>query len=55
MKTLALPRKYQGLIRKVMMAQTYMPFRTERYFGKGAAMSLPAGSEFSKIAEKRAE
>jgi hypothetical protein len=30
------------------------PFLTEMYFGKRAAMSFPAGNEFSKIEEKMA-
>jgi hypothetical protein len=38
-----------------MTAQMKKPLRTDRYFGKRAAMSFPAGSEFSKIEEKIAE
>ena len=52
---LAEPSRYQGLIANEMMAQMKKPLRTERYFGNSAAMSFPAGSEFSKIDEKIAE
>jgi len=55
MKMLAEPSRYQGLIANEMMAQMKKPLRTERYFGNSAAMSFPAGSEFSKIDEKIAE
>jgi hypothetical protein len=55
MKILAEPRRYQGLIAKLTTAQMKNPFRTERYLGKSAAMSFPAGREFSKIDEKMAE
>lgn len=55
MKIDAEPRRYQGLIAKEMTAQMKKPFRTDRYLGKRAAMSFPAGREFSKIDEKIAE
>lgn len=55
MKMLADPSKYQGLIRIVTIAHTNMPFLTSKSFGKSAAISLPAGRLFSKIAEKIAE
>ena len=42
MKTLAEPRRYQGLMAKEMTAQMKKPFRTVRYLGKRAAMSFPA-------------
>jgi hypothetical protein len=38
-----------------MIAQMKKPLRTDRYLGKRAAMSFPAGREFSKIEEKIAE
>lgn len=46
---LALPSKYHGLIAKLITAQMKKPFRTVRYLGNRAAISFPAGSEFSKI------
>ena len=49
---LAEPSKYHGLMAKEMTAQMKKPFRTVRYLGKSAAMSLPAGREFSKMDEK---
>jgi len=49
---LAEPRRYHGLMAKDTMAQMKKPLRTDRYFGNRAAMSFPAGSEFSKIEEK---
>jgi len=42
MKTLADPRRYQGLMAKEIMAQMKKPLRTDRYLGKRAAMSFPA-------------
>lgn len=50
----ALPRRYHGLIRKLITAQMKKPVRTVIYFGKSAARSLPAGREFSKMEEKMA-
>lgn len=55
MNILAEPSKYQGLMAKETTAQIKNPLRTDRYLGKRAAMSLPAGREFSKIEEKIAE
>ena len=49
------PSKYQGFIANEITAQMKKPFRTVRYFGKRAAISFPAGREFSKIEEKIAE
>ena len=49
------PSKYQGFIANKITAQMKKPFRTVRYFGKRAAISFPAGREFSKIEEKIAE
>ena len=55
MKIPALPRRYHGLMMNDTAAQTKKPLRTVKYFGNKAAMSLPAGREFSKIDEKMAE
>ena len=55
MKMLAEPRRYQGLMAKEMTAQIKKPLRIVRYLGKRAAISLPAGREFSKMEEKMAE
>lgn len=49
------PRRYHGLIANETTAQMKNPFRTVRYFGNRAAMSFPAGKEFSKMDEKTAE
>ena len=54
-KMLAEPSRYQGFMAKEMTAQMKKPLRMERYLGKRAAMSFPAGREFSKIEEKMAE
>jgi hypothetical protein len=55
MKMPALPRRYHGLMMNETAAQIKKPLRTVRYLGNRAAMSLPAGREFSKIDEKMAE
>lgn len=55
MKMLAEPRRYHGLIAKEIIAQMKKPLRTEIYLGKRAAISFPAGREFSKIDENIAE
>ena len=55
MKILALPSKYQGLMAKLTTAQIKNPFLTVKYFGKRAAISFPAGREFSKMELKMAE
>lgn len=55
MKMEAEPRRYQGLIANEMTAQMKKPFLTVRYLGNRAAISFPAGSEFSKMEEKIAE
>lgn len=52
---LAEPRRYQGFMAKDITAQIKNPLRTLRYLGKSAAMSFPAGREFSKMEEKIAE
>ncbi len=52
---LAEPSRYQGFIAKLTTAQIKKPFRTVRYLGNRAAISFPAGSEFSKIEENIAE
>ena len=48
----SLTKRYHGLIAKETIAQIKNPFLTVRYFGNKAAISFPAGSEFSKIEEK---
>ena len=55
MKTEAVERRYQGQMAKERTAQMKKPRLTVMYFGARAAMSLPAGMEFSKIAEKMVE
>ena len=48
-------RRYQGQIAKDKIAQMKKPLFTVMYLGARAAMSFPAGMEFSKIAEKMVE
>jgi hypothetical protein len=48
-------RRYHGLIATVIMAHTKNPLRTVMYRGNSAAMSFPAGKEFSKMEEKMAQ
>ena len=55
MKTDAVERRYKGQMAKDSTAQMTNPRLTVIYLGASAAMSLPAGMEFSKIAEKIVE
>ena len=55
MKTEAVERRYHGQMAKESTAQMKKPRLTVMYLGARAAMSLPAGIEFSKIAEKIVE
>lgn len=55
MKMEAEPSRYHGLMANDMTAQMKKPLRMERYLGKSAAISFPAGREFSKMEEKMAE
>lgn len=55
MKTEAVERRYQGQMAKERIAQMKKPRLTVMYLGARAAMSFPAGMEFSKMAEKIVE
>jgi hypothetical protein len=53
--TEAVERRYQGQMAKDRTAQMKKPRLTVMYLGASAAISFPAGMEFSKIAEKIVE
>lgn len=55
MKTEAVERRYQGQTAIESTAQMKKPLLTVMYLGASAAMSFPAGMEFSKFEEKIVE